>query len=85
MKRDLISMLDVKDDLDEILNLAIDLKTKSKKGEKVELLKGKTLGMIFEKSSTRTRVSFEVGMTKLGGHAVFLSKNRLVQELPGRI
>jgi ornithine carbamoyltransferase len=75
MKRDLISMLDVKDDLDEILNLAIDLKTKSKKGEKVELLKGKTLGMIFEKSSTRTRVSFEVGMTKLGGHAVFLSKN----------
>jgi ornithine carbamoyltransferase len=77
MKRDLISMLDVKDDLDEILNLAIDLKTKSKKGEKVELLKGKTLGMIFEKSSTRTRVSFEVGMTKLGGHAVFLSKNDL--------
>jgi len=77
MKRDLISMLDVKNDLDEIIDLAIDLKGKSKNGQSIELLKGKTLGMIFEKSSTRTRVSFEVGMTKLGGHAVFLSKNDL--------
>jgi ornithine carbamoyltransferase len=68
-------MLDVEDDLDEIIDLAINLKTKAKKGETIELLKGKTLGMIFEKSSTRTRVSFEVGMTKLGGHAIFLSKN----------
>ena len=75
MKRDLISMLDVKDDLEEIIDLGIELKKKSKNGESIELLKGKTLGMIFEKSSTRTRVSFEVGMTKLGGHAVFLSKN----------
>lgn len=75
MKRDLISMLDVKDDLEEIIDLAIQLKRKSKNGESIEHLKGKTLGMIFEKSSTRTRVSFEVGMTKLGGHAVFLSKN----------
>jgi ornithine carbamoyltransferase len=75
MKRDLISMLDVKDDLDDIINLAIELKNKSKNGKSIELLKGKTLGMIFEKSSTRTRVSFEVGMTKLGGHAIFLSKN----------
>jgi len=75
MKRNLISMLDVKNDLDEIINLAIDLKNKSKSGKSIELLKGKTLGMIFEKSSTRTRVSFEVGMTKLGGHAIFLSKN----------
>jgi len=75
MKRNLISMLDVKDDLEEIINLAIKLKRKSKNGESIELLKGKTLGMIFEKSSTRTRVSFEVGMTKLGGHAIFLSKN----------
>ncbi|UCB58309.1 MAG: ornithine carbamoyltransferase [Thermoplasmatales archaeon] len=77
MKRNLISMLDVKEDLDKIINLAIDLKSKSKKGENIELLKGKTLGMIFEKSSTRTRVSFETGMTKLGGHAIFLSKNDL--------
>ena len=68
-------MLDVKDDLEEIIDLAIQLKKKSKSGESIELLKGKTLGMIFEKSSTRTRVSFEVGMTKLGGHAIFLSKN----------
>ena len=75
MKRDLISMLDVNDDLIDIIDLGIKLKQKSKKGESIELLKGKTLGMIFEKSSTRTRVSFEVGMTKLGGHAIFLSKN----------
>jgi len=75
MKRDLISMLDVKDDVEEIIDLGIKLKQKSKKGESIDLLKGKTLGMIFEKSSTRTRVSFEVGMTKLGGHAIFLSTN----------
>ena len=68
-------MLDVKEDLEEIIDLGIKLKQKSKKGESIELLKGKTLGMIFEKSSTRTRVSFEVGMTKLGGHAIFLSTN----------
>jgi len=66
-------MLDVKDDVEEIIDLGIKLKQKSKNGEAIELLKGKTLGMIFEKSSTRTRVSFEVGMTKLGGHAIFLS------------
>jgi len=73
MKRDLISMLDVKDDLEKIIDLGIKLKNKSENGKNIELLKGKTLGMIFEKSSTRTRVSFEVGMTKLGGHAIFLS------------
>ncbi len=55
MKRDLISMLDVKDDVEEIIDLGIKLKQKSKKGESIYLLKGKTLGMIFEKSSTRTR------------------------------
>ena len=75
MKRNLISMLDVKDDLEDIIDLGIKLKKKSKKGQSIELLKGKTLGMIFEKSSTRTRVSFETGMTKLGGHAIFLGKN----------
>jgi ornithine carbamoyltransferase len=66
-------MLDVKEDLEDIIDLGIKLKQKSKNGDSIELLKGKTLGMIFEKSSTRTRVSFEVGMTKLGGHAIFLS------------
>jgi ornithine carbamoyltransferase len=68
-------MLDVKNDLEQIIDLGIKLKHKSKKGQSIELLKGKTLGMIFEKSSTRTRVSFEVGMTLLGGHAIFLSTN----------
>ncbi len=75
MTRNIISMLGVKDDLLEIIDLGIDLKKKSKSGKKIELLDGKTLGMIFEKSSTRTRVSFETGMTKLGGHAIFLGKN----------
>ena len=75
MKRDLISMLDVKNDLEKIIDLGIKLKKKSKNSESIELLEGGTLGMIFEKSSTRTRVSFEVGMTKLGGHAIFLSTN----------
>jgi len=75
MKRNLISMLDVRDNLEDIIDLAIKLKKKSKKDEKIELLHGKTLGMIFEKPSTRTRVSFEVSMTLLGGHAIFLSTN----------
>jgi ornithine carbamoyltransferase len=75
MKRDLISILDVKDDLDGIIKLSIKLKRQSKKGKRIEHLKGKTLGMMFEKPSTRTRVSFETGMTLLGGHAIYLSTN----------
>jgi ornithine carbamoyltransferase len=75
MKRDLISMLDVKDDLSDIITLSIRLKQQSKRGKRIEHLKRKTLGMIFEKPSTRTRVSFETGMTLLGGHAIFLSSN----------
>lgn len=75
IKRDLISMLDVKNDLNEIIDLSIKLKQKSKKGESIELLKDKNLCMIFEKSSTRTRVSFEVGINLLGGHPIFLSVN----------
>jgi len=68
-------MLDVKDDLNDIIKLSIKLKQQSKKGKRIEHLKRKTLGMIFEKPSTRTRVSFETGMTLLGGHAIFLSSN----------
>ena len=58
-----------------LIDFAIELKRKQKAGEIYQPLKGKTLGMIFEKSSTRTRVSFEVGMFQLGGHALFLSRN----------
>jgi len=71
MKKDLISMLDVKDDLEKIIDDAIEMK----KGNYSQFMKGKVMAMIFEKSSTRTRVSFEVAMQKLGGHAIFLSKN----------
>ena len=61
----------------EILNLADQLKYEKKNGIEHHLLKGKTLGLIFEKSSTRTRVSFEVGMYDLGGNALFLSSRDL--------
>lgn len=61
----------------EILELADELKKKRKAGISHEYLKGKKLGMIFEKSSTRTRVSFEVGMYELGGTALFLSSNEI--------
>ncbi|HHU22003.1 MAG TPA: ornithine carbamoyltransferase [Clostridiales bacterium] len=61
----------------EILNLADQLKYENKNGIEHPLLKGKTLGMIFQKSSTRTRVSFEVGMYQLGGTALFLSSRDL--------
>lgn len=60
-------------ELDAILTLTTELKEKQKQGIAHPLLAGKTLGMIFEKSSTRTRISFEVGMYQLGGHALFLS------------
>lgn len=76
MKKDLISLMDLSQE--EILNLisfAKELKADNKAGRKHHLLEGKTLGMIFTKSSTRTRVSFEVGMYQLGGQALFLSSN----------
>lgn len=60
-------------ELTELLDLADHLKAETKSGQAHPLLAGKTLGMIFAKSSTRTRVSFEVGMYQLGGHALFLS------------
>lgn len=66
-----------KEEIWDILQLALELKEKNKKGIEHHLLKGKTLGMIFQKSSTRTRVSFEVGMYQLGGNALFLSSRDL--------
>ena len=64
-------------EINEILNIADQLKYEKKNGVEHHLLKGKTLGMIFSKSSTRTRVSFEVGMYNLGGAALFLSSRDL--------
>ncbi|MBE0338831.1 ornithine carbamoyltransferase [Paenibacillus sp. 23TSA30-6] len=63
------------EEIQYLIDLAIEIKRKHKNGEAYQPLKGKTIGLIFEKSSTRTRVSFEVGMFQLGGHALFLSKN----------
>ena len=65
------------EEINECLNLADQLKYEKKAGIEHHLLKGKTLGMIFEKASTRTRVSFEVGMYDLGGSALFLSSRDL--------
>ncbi len=76
--KDMISIHDLSvDEVEEILGLAAELKAKQKAGIEHHLLKGKTLGMIFEKSSTRTRVSFETGMYQLGGQALFLSNRDL--------
>jgi ornithine carbamoyltransferase len=61
-----------RDELEQVLALAIELKRKLKAGEEHRLLPGRQLGMVFDKPSTRTRISFEVGMTQLGGHALFL-------------
>ncbi len=70
----LLKLLDMTgEEIIEVLNLADQLKYETKHGIKHHLLKGKCLGMIFEKSSTRTRVSFEVGINQLGGYAVVLA------------
>jgi len=72
----LISLNDLTlEEIQQILNLSEKLKRQQKEGVVHHHLKGKTLGMIFTKSSTRTRVSFEVGMYQLGGYALFLSSN----------
>ncbi|UCD84182.1 MAG: ornithine carbamoyltransferase [Deltaproteobacteria bacterium] len=73
-KRDLLSINDLtRDEVDELLEHTAKLKKKLKKSIPYQPLKGKTLAMIFSKSSTRTRVSFEVGMSQLGGQAIFLT------------
>ena len=81
MKKDLLKMDDLsKEEILEILNIADQLKYELKHNMPHEHLKGKTLGMIFEKRSTRTRVSFETGMYQLGGNALFLSARDLQAE-----
>ena len=78
MKKDLLRMDNLsKEEILDILNLADQLKYENKHGIEHHLLKGKSLGMIFEKASTRTRVSFEVGIYELGGHPLFLSSKDL--------
>ncbi|WP_174616305.1 ornithine carbamoyltransferase [Virgibacillus ihumii] len=74
--RDFLTLADYSaSDLSYLIELAHDLKKKLKFGEVIQPLQGKTLGMIFEKSSTRTRVSFESGIYQLGGMGIFLSTN----------
>ncbi|WP_409291805.1 ornithine carbamoyltransferase [Peribacillus sp. SCS-37] len=77
-KKDFLTIADFSpEEISSILDLSAWIKTKRALGEIYEPLRGKTLGMIFEKSSTRTRVSFETGMLQLGGHALFLSSRDL--------
>lgn len=72
--RHFLTLLDLTpDEANRIIQRAIELKAEVKAGKQHELLKNKVMGMIFEKSSTRTRVSFETGMAQFGGHAIFLS------------
>ncbi len=78
MAKHLLKLMDLSEkEITDILNLADQLKYEKKHGIEHHILKGKTLGMIFQKSSTRTRVSFEVGMYDLGGSALFLSSRDL--------
>lgn len=74
MKRDLLSLNSIsKREIEELIAHATSLKKKQKAGELHQPLKGKTLGMLFEKPSTRTRASFEVGMLQLGGYALYMN------------
>jgi len=74
MKRDFLTLADLtRAELEEILNLAAKLKRDLKSGQQQALLAGKSLAMIFEKPSLRTRVTFEVGMAQLGGYAVYMT------------
>lgn len=78
MKKDLLSILDLsREELREILDDADRLKMLRREGRPHEFLLGKALALVFEKASTRTRISFEVGMAELGGHALFLNPQDL--------
>lgn len=75
---DFLTLADfTKEELFDLITYGCSLKKQQQEGIEHHLLKGKTLAMIFEKPSTRTRVSFETGMFQLGGHALFLTKNEL--------
>ncbi|MEE8398295.1 MAG: ornithine carbamoyltransferase [Desulfobacterales bacterium] len=75
MKKDIRTLLDLtKADIDALLAQSIDMKALAKKGVPNDLLKGKTLGMVFNKASTRTRISFETAMIQLGGSPIFVSE-----------
>jgi len=76
--KDLLTLIDwTSEEIFEVLSLAEKLKKERKEGRDHDLLKGKTLGMIFQKASTRTRISFEVAMWQLGGYALFLNPQDL--------
>ena len=78
MNKDLLSILDLSaSELADLLDDAVNLKMLRKAGRPHEFLKGKSLAMVFEKASTRTRISFETGMYELGGHALFLNPGDL--------
>ncbi len=70
MKRNIISVLDMKDDMHQLVDLGIKLK--AERGNHGDPLKGKSLAMIFEKPSTRTRISFDVAISELGGHPLYI-------------
>lgn len=77
MTRHFLSLFDwTRDEIEELLNRAATLKKFKKEGKAHTPLKGKTLALLFEKSSTRTRVSFEVAMLQLGGHAIYLTREQ---------
>jgi len=74
LKKDILTLLDLsKEDIDKLLNRAIEFKDMRKQGVSYRPFAGKTLGLIFDKASTRTRVSFESAMIQLGGHPLFIS------------
>ena len=74
MVKHFLSIADLsREEIEELLELASEIKAKQKKGEETPYLKGKTLAMVFQKPSARTRISFEVGMYQLGGYALYLA------------
>ncbi len=75
VKRDLISVVDMQDKWSELVDLAIQMK--QERGNHGDPLAGKTLAMIFEKPSTRTRISFDVAITELGGHALYIDESKM--------